>query len=497
MTTSPRALLLVALLPALPSIGVAQGYRVRLESRVQSVAYRGVTPDSIARSEVRVGANGVLFTPDGIAVSCIGEFCQFFRPGPIRRSGPLVTRLNLMGWDLGVAGLTVHANLRHATDLGSDDVWPAIRPSLQLIEGYAQLERGVWMLRAGRQTLTGRLGILGLDGGKAVVRVAALDLDGAVYGGWGLTRGASLPVTSRALNPLDDFQPRDRQIVAGAELGWRPRFGDIRAEYRREIDPASDFFVSERAAASATIRPFGRLTIFGGGEYDLAMGFAGSAEANVAWAGHRLSATIGVRQYRPFFDLWTIWGAFSPVPYHAYVGSLILRPRDDLTLSARGEVYSYDNTGAETGLVRIEDDGWRWNGRATWSPHRTWQVIAGLHAESGPGAASRGFDGRVTRRFSDNLTVSVEGGRVERPLEFRFDEATVNWLGADAEAQLDDRWQLTMQLARYREARDRPDAAAFDWNQLRLNARISVLLRSDSDRAWLPPRLGSPRQRRQ
>jgi hypothetical protein len=36
----------------------------------------------------------------------------------------------------------------------------------------------------------------------------------------------------------------------------------------------------------------------------------------------RFSATIGARHYRPFFDLWTVWGVFSPVPYNGVSGSV-------------------------------------------------------------------------------------------------------------------------------------------------------------------------------
>ena len=46
---------------------------------------------------------------------------------------------------------------------------------------------------------------------------------------------------------------------------------------------------------------------------------------------------------------------------------------------------------------------------------------------------------------------------------------------------------LALGAARYAETRDRPDAATFDWNQLRLHARITWLIASASDALPLPP----------
>ena len=54
---------------------------------------------------------------------------------------------------------------------------------------------------------------------------------------------------------------------------------------------------------------------------------------------------------RKDFDLWSIWGVFSPTAYTAEHASLTVAPVDRLRLSATGEAYRYDPTGAETPLV--------------------------------------------------------------------------------------------------------------------------------------------------
>jgi hypothetical protein len=87
-----------------------------------------------------------------------------------------------------------------------------------------------------------------------------------------------VPINSPALNPLDDFQLQERHLTAGAVFGLRSRWADLRAEYRREVDPSVDFFISERTALTAVLRPAERLTLTGGAEYDLAQGWWGTSD---------------------------------------------------------------------------------------------------------------------------------------------------------------------------------------------------------------------------
>src|SRR5678816_4790878 len=112
------------------------------------------------------------------------------------------------------------------------------------------------------------------------------------------------------LNPLDEFRPRDRQIVAGAEAAWLYRDVDVRAEYRREIDPEDDYFVSERAALSmaANVRI---IRLNAGLDYNIAEGRLGNADVTATYLRSRFSLAAGARRYRPYFSLWTLWGAFS------------------------------------------------------------------------------------------------------------------------------------------------------------------------------------------
>jgi hypothetical protein len=471
-----------------PASGHAQGFRLRLDSRVQSVSFRGVAEDSILASAVVTGNSGETETPDGFAVRCnVGSpYCFFFRSGPARRAGPLVTSADLTLWGLGLPGLSLRINTRVAADLGDAKVWPGTSPALQLLEGYADYTSEHLSGRLGRQVQLGRLGFTGFDGGKLSLRDAhrGFELDG--YLGLGLARATALPVTSQALNPLDDFQPVRRQVVAGGRLGWVSGYADVTLDYQREVDRRSRYFVSDRAALSANVRPVERLSLTAGVDYDIAAGNWGSADATVRYFTGRWGATAGVQRYRPHFDLWTIWGAFSPVGYHAINGSFQVTPIPRLQLSARGTRFWFENTDTETPLVNVEDRGWRVSFAASYQALPTLGFDVGHDAEYGPGASYIGYNGGITWIPRAELMIAVHGSTLDRPLEFRFDQAKLHEFGLNVQWQPVERWRFSAGLARYAEDRHRPDAAALDWNQTRFDAGVTLLLGTSADAYRLP-----------
>ena len=184
---------------------------------------------------------------------------------------------------------------------------------MQLIEAYAEYAQPVFTVRGGRQLLANRLGTPGFDGGAVTIRPGRL----RTRGRWstpasGLARATAIPVTSPVLNPLDDFQPSSRQILAGAAVGYSRAEIDVRADYQREVDRDTRNFVSERAALSLDLRPLPHWSLAAGVDYDLANTWFGNADAVVRYTSPRITVAGGVRQYRPHFDLWTIWGVFTP-----------------------------------------------------------------------------------------------------------------------------------------------------------------------------------------
>ena len=482
-----KRLFLTALLVAPPL--AAQGYRLRLDTRFQAIGYRGLELDSIPVADTVTGPGGGPATPDGFAVRCPSgaPFCLFFRPGPVRHGAPLVAGGDLALWGLGVRGVSVHATARAAVDFTGTDAWPGADPAMQLISGYVEYSTERATARGGRQQASTRLGTIGFDGAGLTVRDGRRGLEASVYGGWGLARGVALPVTSPALNPIDDFQPLRRQLLLGAAAGWSRARGDVRVDYLREVDPRSDYFVSERVGFAAVVRPAPAWHVTGGADYDLAAGWLGSAEAAVGYAASWGAASLGGRRYRPHFDLWTIWGAFSPVPYHALQGQVTVRALPQVQLSARGERYRFDDAEAETPLVDVEQSGWRWELGATATPAPAWTLDAGYHREFGPGAASVGTSASVTYAPAGPYAVTLQGASLDRPLELRFSESVLHLYGIDARVEPRQGLRFELGAVRYVEDRHRPDAGGIDWGQWRITLRAVFALGTGDDLARLPP----------
>ena len=132
--------------------------------------------------------------------------------------------------------------------------------------------------------------------------------------------------------------------------------------------------------------------------------------------------------------------------------------------------------------------GWALAPATAWG--RPGRFDAGYREEYGPGASSHGFDGSVTWLPVPASRSMAYGSTLDRPLEFRFDEASVDAFGVEAEWSPTNQCASQVGGAQYCEIRDRPDAAAFDWDQTRLHARVTLLLRSGPTPFRLPPALG-------
>ena len=475
-----------------PAAARAQGYTLRLDGGIQGVSFRGYSADSIAAGSVVTGPNGGLETPNGYAVSCTSgaPYCHFWVPGPIRSTSPAVAQAALTMWGLGLTGLRVQLNTYATTDFNSAASWPGTSPNLQLIEGYLEYAAPAWTALAGRKIVTGRLGTYGFDGGQLTGRLPSVGLQLSGYLGVGLAQGANLPITSGQLDPQEEYRPAQSPLVAGLLGSWVSPHAEITAEYRREVDQTTDYFASERVAASATLRPFGAWSVVGGAIYDMATGLWGSADAAVRYTTPKIGVVGGYRRYAPFFELWTVWGAFNAVPYNALYGSLSVQATPRLQVRLRGESYQFEDADVEAPLVNIVDAGWRASGGATYRISTAWQAQAGYHQEFGPGASSSGWDGSVTFAPTARYSIMVYGNSMARPLEYRWDDSKVLVYGMQASVVARDNLSVAFTLARYNENRERPDAASFEWDQFRFGAR-AVLTFSSADKLPLPKAITS------
>jgi hypothetical protein len=472
-----------------------QGYRVRIDTRFQSVAYRGVQLDSVLASDVLPGDT----TAGGIATYCPSGavYCSYYTAGPEMRGSPVVASVDGVLWGFGVKGLRLVAQARVGGDLANPDVWPGTKPTAYLIEGYAEYANRWLTAELGRTHVATRLGYWGFDGAKADVRLLGNRLSVEGYGGWGLERGVAVPVTSSALNPLDDLQPRERQTIWGGALGWTQTGIDARLTYQRQLDGQSNNIGSEFVALDATIKPVRGFTLSGGADYNMAEGLWGTADlaATLSSARGQFSATVGGRRYRPYFPLWTIWGAFSPVAYNAGYASVAYAPVQGVELWGRGETYKYQETEAESPSVRVEDDGWRATLGGAFKRLSGWTFQADYFIDKGPGARSQGFDVVAAWRPIRSLYVVGDVRQLQRPLEFRFNDSEVWSYGLRLDYEAVGNLRLNGGIRYYDEDRGRPDASAFSWNQFRINLGATLHFGSPTAGAIHPAILSIPEVR--
>jgi hypothetical protein len=478
----------LALRGVVPAADAQVGYRATVDLRMQTVGFRGWALDSVLAAQTAPGVGGGFVSPAGYAADCPtgSVFCYYYRPGTRQTVAPVGGAVDLMVWGLGVPGLSLHGNARVLLNAG-DVNWVGTDPNFQLWEGYAEYARTELTLRAGRQIFTSRLGLAGFDGGLATLRSPRLGLSATGYLGFGLARNAPVPITSDVVNPLGEFRPPERNLIFGAVGGWAASAGDVRLEWQREVDRASRKLSSERLAGSATLRPWRHWALTGGAEYNLAEGLWGSADASLKYGGRWAGASLGYRRYRPFFDLWSIWAAFSPVPYNSVVASANATPVGGIQLRGRVEYYRFEGADAPSALVTVENDGTRWSAGATLTRIRGWAFDLGYDVDKGVGARGDGWDASVGWSPMPRLSLRAYGATLDRPLELRFDDARVRWAGLDADLRLRQDLSFGLGGMYVHEDRRRPDTAAFDWNQTRITAHVTYVLGSGSaDRLGLP-----------
>ena len=465
----------------------AQGFRASFDVRGQSVATRGWLLDSIPRGDAVTGDGGGLYTPDGYAVACSAPaWCYFYAAGPRVQYAPVVFTTELTAWGLGTSGLSAHLNFRMNANAG-DDPFPSTTPAFQFWEGYLNYQHDWFAVLVGRQTFTSRLGFAGFDGGRATVRYQKFGLEATGYVGLGLARASSVGVNDPVTAPLGDFIPGERSLIAGVLVGFSGGPVEARAEWQRQVDRSTDYMMSDFLAGSAVIRLLPRVAAAGGLDYDLVQGWVGSADAELRYTAPRLSATAGFKRYMPRFDLWSIWPAFSPVPWNGVQASAIYSPLQWLKLRGRIEWYEYENTGAETALGSADPTATLWAVGATVTPWPRWTFDAGWMYNKNFGAAGAGWDASVGWNPYDALILRLYGAHSNRPLVYRFDDSFVTWVGLDISMRTTQQVLVGASVVYINEDRVRPDAAAFEWDQARVSAYVTyVFSAGGADRLSLP-----------
>ncbi len=471
-------LILAVLLAAAPAALAGQGVRGQALTLARYVSVRPMRPDTVARASVTEDADGNV-SYQGVPATCFSETqCVVYLADPTEHSLSLSQDLSATAWGFGVRGLSVTALLRARADLGGDYTWPRSDDAFDAILAYAELARGVYRFRVGRQQTLSGLGFSGFDGISALVDpIPGLRIE--AYGGRSLARGLSEPA-NEALQGIEDFVPDRSAYLLGGVVELRPELPvGASARYQREIWSDRSALLSERASFDAWVELPANVMLTGNLDYDFGFSRIGKSRVSlrVPVAG-RLGVDATFRRYLPYFDLWTIWGFFSPVGYNEAEISVTYRVLPALGVWGSAALRAYEDAEAPIVLEPLQDHSHRFALGTRWSPSPGWDVDASYRQERGFGATLS--NGEASLRWSprERTSVSAYGTAFQQIEEFRVGEGAVLGAGLSATLPLPRGASLDGGASLYRNRyTNRPGAT--DWNQTRGWLGLTVPIGSD------------------
>jgi hypothetical protein len=464
----------------------AQGVRVTGVTSALLVDVRRTVEDSVAASSVTpLAGSSFAEAPDGSIVRCTPgiAWCRYRRLADVASTVPVLQDLEVAAWGFG-PGISAHAQVRARQAFGPvRDLFPRSRDHFDVLTAFVELDRETLRARLGRQWVPAAgFGLLNYDGASLQWRPrreAAVEL----YGGWSLAPGLNEPRTSAEVAEVELLAPDDRGYVIGGALRARPlRPLALSARWQRDIRTDRLEMYAERVATDATWR-LGRGGIDGTWVHDLGTGTTSEARLRARlpeWRGAALA--VEARRFRPFFELWTIWGAFSPVGFTEARGTLGWHGRDgflervgvDLAASRR----TYDATDAGVESAPLRDDGWRAGVDANLRLTRDWTANAGYLREIGFGASRTDQQAGVrwdpARRFSAGAHVAA----FQTLLETRLGFLDVKGAGVDAAWRVTPDVRVVGDAAAYRN-RSSGAGPARAWTQRRGTVRLEWSVGAD------------------
>ena len=469
--------LAVLALAVTPATLAAQGLRISGVTSVQLVDLRPLTIDSIPATSVP-GSGEWRTTAGGVPAICpqTSTFCQFERSTERVSATPLLQDLTIAGWGW-MEGLSFQADVRARTQLSgkSSFIFPRTDDHFDVIDAFAQLSRASWQTRLGRQWVTSGLGAYDFDGADALLRRAGISIEG--WAGRALVAGLAEPYTSAQLAAVDNLPPQQQGYLFGARARYRPDgLAAASLTYQRILIADRSGLYSERASFDGSARRFGA-ALDAGLTYDFATGDWNEARLRVGTGGTGvLGASAEVRHSRPYFELWTIWGAFAPVGFDEERATLDWRPHAvPLAFALRGAYRKYTETNAG---ISLRTNGWRAGGDVIWRRGSALSASGSYDVDIGSGAANS--DGRAAVRWtaSSALSLGVEGSVTQNIYEFRVGTGRIYGLAADGSAAVRPDVALSISAGLYQHTLTN-GAPGPDWSQRRATVRLEWMVGRD------------------
>jgi hypothetical protein len=462
---------------ALPTAPLeAQGARGTATTTVRYVSLRPIERDTVPVALVEEVDGRFFF--DGIEVHCIPMVpeCTFFRPGDVAHGVVATQDISATAWGFGVQGLSATVLVRGRANLDGDLVWPQSDDAFDAILAYAQLQRSIYRVRAGRQRTMSGLGFSSFDGLEVMVAPVPW-IRGEAYGGRSLARGLHEP-WNQALRGIEDFVLDQDAYLAGGFLQLTPRAGtSIGMRYQREIWADRIGLISERGSVdvrSDLPDPLNMVRMDGALDYDFGFGRVGKGHVTLRSplpAGYGWVELTG-RRYLPYFELSTIWGFFSPTPYHEAELRTTVRAREDVTAWASAGWRKYGDAEITVIGPPITDESVRVGLGARWV-HGPFTTVGEYRMERGFGAYLGSGDVEVRWQALPALALSARGTAFQQIEQFRVGDNVVLGAGLGADAILPRGLRLRTGVDLYHQQyENRPSQA--DWNQFRAYSILSV-----------------------
>jgi len=468
-----RAVAVGAVLTAVAGVGAghAAGIRITGESFARYVELRPLELRTVPADEATLLGGGWAELADGTIAWCpVGaDSCRYYAPGDEVSVAPFTQDLSATAWGL-TEGLRAHVRLRIRGGLDGDrGLWPEADDDLDLLDAYLELTRERYRVRAGRIWITTQLGRYDADGVAAVVRPWPR-VEVEAFAGRALVRGAFERIEDGDLTAVEPYLPDEATNVWGASVRWHDvGRGSISLQYQREIRADRLLVYSERVGAFGQTR-LGPVRVDGTLEADLLLDEMNEARVGMTVPISRVEVGLQYRRHRPFFPLWSIWYAFSPVGYDEALGRVAWRHRDvSLNLSLARREYEPTHVGLV--FAPLEEDAWRGVLRASWRPGRRIEVDAGYEASIGNGESLSGLDGRIGYRLGRRVTGGVTGSAFQFIREYRITSGFVDALALDASVRLTSLIRAEGSVSRYWHTGDL-DADDVDWSQTRGYLRV-------------------------
>ncbi len=480
-----RRLALVA--AACPVLLGAQGVRISGVTTVQLVELRQLVLDSLPSFFVS-GSGEWRTTPEGVPTVCstTSPYCFYQRSGNRVSATPVLQDLTIAGWGWR-EGLSFHANVRARTQLGGTDglLYPRADDHFQVLDAYAELTRAEWRGRLGRQWITSGLGSYAFDGANALWRHDALSVEG--WGGRALVAGLNEPYTSSQLAAVDNLPPPEDGYLLGGRARYRPNpLSAVALTYQRVLLSDRSGLYAERASIDASSREFG-ITADLALNYDFSTADWSEARLRLGTGlGRVLAYSLEARHSRPYFELWTVWGAFSPVGFDE--GRAVVdwtASGSPFTVSLRGAYRKYADAG--TAVIGLRTNGWRAGGDVRWQGTGPLSAFGTYEVDIGSGAAST--DVRTGARWdkSDDLSFGADLAVTQNIYEFRVGTGRIYGAAVDGAVRVAPDVRIVVDAGLYQHTLTN-GAPGPDWTQRRAALRFEWTMGRD-------PGMPAPRPR--